>query len=337
MKKMQNKFMAVLSILCLLALIFDAKTGISGASEGLVLCNVSVVPSLFPLIFLSTIITGTMLGKTNALLNPLRRLCGIPSGAESLLLLSLLGGYPVGAQAVASTWKQGFINRNTARRLLGFCSNAGPAFIFGMIGSLFENKAAVWVLWAVHFGSAILVGAVLPKESAADCKMDVPASVSLPGALYTSIKVMSGICGWVILFRVALAFLSKWFLSGLNAPLYALIAGLLELTNGCVSLQNLPCEGSRFVISSVILGFGGICVGMQTCGVTGNLGTGLYFPGKILQAIFSFILAVFTQTLLFSPNQRHVLHPLLLAGAVFLGAACIVFLHRRKKVVALSV
>jgi len=337
MRKTRNKFAAVLSLLCLLTLILDAKTGLSGAREGLVLCVVTVIPSLFPLMFLSVIITGTTLGKTSILLSPLRKLCGIPKGAESLLLLSLLGGYPVGAQAVTNIWKQGFISRDTARRLLGFCSNAGPAFIFGMIGSLFENKAAVWALWGIHFASAILVGVVLPKEPAENCKMSDQVPISLTDALYTALKVMAGICGWVILFRVLLAFLGKWFLSGLPAPLYTFVAGLLELTNGCVSLANLPSEGSRFLIASVILGFGGLCVGMQTCGVTGKLGTGLYFPGKFLQAIFSYLLAWITQKLLFLPDQQQATSPLVIITAAVFGAMVIAFLHRKKKVVALSV
>jgi hypothetical protein len=59
--------------------------------------------------------------------------------------------------------------------------------------------------------------------------------------------------------------------------------GILELTNGCIHLGTLEDPELRFAVCAVLLSFGGLCVTMQTVSVTGKLGSGLYFPGKILQ------------------------------------------------------
>ena len=65
-----------------------------------------------------------------------------------------------------------------------------------------------------------------------------------------------------------------------------LITGLLELSNGCIQLTALSCEGLRFIIASVFLSLGGICVALQTASVTEDIPKDLYFPGKLLQCCF---------------------------------------------------
>ena len=85
----------------MLLLILDARTGFQGAAEGIRLCISSVIPSLFPFFVLSMVLTGAIAGSTWRGLRPLGRLCGLPKGAESLLVVGLMGGYPVGAQSIA--------------------------------------------------------------------------------------------------------------------------------------------------------------------------------------------------------------------------------------------
>ena len=84
----------------LLVLILDAKTALQGARQGVELCLKTVIPSLFPFFVLSILLTSSLLGSRIPLLRPLGRLCGVPKGAESLLIPAFLGGYPVGAQSV---------------------------------------------------------------------------------------------------------------------------------------------------------------------------------------------------------------------------------------------
>ena len=108
-----------------------------------------------------------------------------------------------------------------------------------------------------------------------------------------SVRIMASVCGWVVLFRVIITFLDRWFLWLLDKEWFVLLSGILELANGCLNLNMMDCEGMRLILASVFLGFGGICVAMQTVSVTARAGldTGLYFPGKILQAVISALLA----------------------------------------------
>ena len=177
----------VVSAFAMGLLILDAKTALAGATEGLEICIRTVIPSLFPFFILSTLLTGNLLGTNIRLLRPLGKICGIPNGAESVLLVGFLGGYPTGAQAVCQAWRSGGLSKNDAQRMLGFCNNAGPAFLFGMGATLFDNQALLWIIWIVQIVSALLTSALLPDRS--DAKVTLPStrSITLTQALERSV------------------------------------------------------------------------------------------------------------------------------------------------------
>lgn len=309
---------AIFAALGMGIIILDAQTALSGAREGLELCIRTVIPSLFPFFVLSILLTGALAGSKSAFLAPVGRLCGLPRGTEPLLLVGLLGGYPVGAQCIAASFRAGQLSRDDARRMLGFCSNAGPAFIFGMAASLFQRQYVAWILWGIHILSALLVGAILPGKSRDTIPFSSARVPTLPQALASGIRVMASVCGWVILFRVLIAFMERWFLWLLPKEVQIALIGFLELSNGCCELIQISAERMRFVLCACILSFGGLCVAMQTISVTGDLGTGAYFPGKVMQSLFSFILAAAIQPFLFPAEARVAAWPWL--TALFIGS-----------------
>lgn len=288
----------------MLMMILDSKTGIYGASEGLRLCIQVLIPSLFPFIFLSILLTGSLIGRNMRFLQPLGRLCGIPKGGEILFITGILGGYPAGAQAVAQAWETGCITQKQAGRMLGFCNNAGPSFLFGIIAAQFSCKATAWVLWLIHILSAVITAMILPNKANSPMAIHSPPPVSVPQAAKKALISMAQICGWVILSKVMLCFLERWILWLFPNSLQILITGILELSNGCWSLSQIPKEGLRFVICCGMLSFGGFCVMMQTASVTGKLGLGMYLPGKLLQTSLSVIIGFAMQFPLFHISER---------------------------------
>lgn len=319
----------------MLVLILDAKTALAGAKEGIQLCLYTVIPSLFPFFILSILINRSLAGKAFRLLRPIGKLCGIPEGAETLFLLGLLGGYPVGAQGISEAYLAKSLNEKDARRMLGFCNNAGPAFIFGMVGSLFDRPLIPWLLWGIHIVSSILVGCILPGRSKRSCQLTQSSTITVPQALEKSLKTMALVCGWVIVFRVMLAFLQRWFLWLIPMDVQIWIAGSLELSNGCFALHAITSQGTRFVVSAGILAFGGICVAMQTISVTGALDTGMYFPGKLLQCCISIVLAFISQQFVFSAPQRWNISGFVIIAMALIASGLLFYTSRKKKVVAI--
>ncbi|MBR4290308.1 MAG: hypothetical protein IKT52_06690 [Oscillospiraceae bacterium] len=291
----QNRRTAIGAALGMLILILDGKTALTGAAEGISLCFNTLIPSLFPFFLLSILLTGALAGQTLPLLQPVTASCKMPKGAESLLVVSLLGGYPVGAQNIALMHRHGQLTNSDAARMLAFCNNAGPAFIFGILGTMFSSPKAPWLLWLIHMASALIVGLLLPGEKNEGRINSLSNKIHITDALAQSVKVMSLVCGWVIIMRMVLSFLEIWFLWLLPLPLQVIVSGILELSNGCIRLTELDCEGLRFLAASGFLSLGGICVTLQTASVADGITMKLYFPGKILQSGISILLAYLFQ------------------------------------------
>ncbi len=335
MRRDRRLWTSIIAVITLAFLILDAKTAVGGAKEGILLCLNSVIPSLFPFLILSSIIVSTILGESVRILHPIGRLCKIPEGAETIFILGLLGGYPIGAQCINSAFKKGQISNQNARRMLGFCNNAGPAFIFGMMGGLFPNSIAAWILWFIQILSAITVGILLPGNTADRCKISGAQVFSIIDAAEKSLRTMANICSWVVLFRVMLAYFQRWILWLLPHEIQVFITGILELSNGSHALGSIVSNGMRFVFASCFLSLGGICVAMQTVAVTKQTGRGFYFPGKLLQCAISFILSVICQYVLFPANQIMQIPPICLPIPICFILAITLYLNKRKKVVAI--
>lgn len=313
-------------------LILDSKTALAGAAQGVGLCIKSVIPSLFPFFFLSTMLTAALSGRRLPIPNVILRMLRIPEGGESLLLVGLLGGYPVGAAGIADAAKRGQLPANTARRMLGFCNNAGPSFLFGIIAGLFPKYWMAWALWGVHIISSLLVGILLPGKPGEKISVSASRQPSIIDCLTGAIKTMATVCGWVVLFRILIAFMDRWLFWALPTQLAVAISGLLELTNGCCMLGTVPNTGLRFILCSGMLAFGGLCVGMQTVTVTSSIGSGMYFPGKLLQTILAVALAALVQTNFDDSFPLSLPAFLSLAGAA--GAIVCIFPGGSKKEVA---
>lgn len=286
----RKAFTAFFSCLCMLILIFDGKTALEGARIGIDLCLNVVFPSLFPFLVLSTLLNGTLSGVHLPIMTLAAKLLGIPKGSESILISGFLGGYPAGAQSITEFYKEGILSKAEAEKMLAFCNNAGPAFLFGMVSTMFTQAWRTWALWFIHILSALLVAQHFPAKIQTD-QAKTPRHFSISDALISGLYVISVVCGWVILFRILITFLKKWLLWLLPVSVQTILIGFLELSNGCYELSSILSESHRFLICSVILGFGGLCVTMQTASVTGELSLRYYFRGKCMQTVFSFLLA----------------------------------------------
>ena len=267
---MRRKFRLLPAALGLLVLILDSRSAAAAAAEGIELCIRTVIPCLFPFFVLSIYLTGSAGG-----------------GTAAVWLSGFLGGYPVGAQAAAQAYRNGYISRNHANRLLMFCSQAGPSFLFGMAAAQFPEAKYGWMLWAVQILSALSVAWMVPAGKAPPIAHGNPTPLSMPQAMKKAVHAMASVCGWVVLFRVVIVFLQTWVFGRFPAFTGIAFSGLLELTNGCLLLREIQDIPLRFFTAALMLNFGGICVLMQTASVTEGLNIGKYILGKLMQTLFS--------------------------------------------------
>lgn len=322
---MRKSYLPVIfPLLGMLLLILDTKTALSGAAEGITLCLQTAIPSLFPFFILSSMATVGLSGLRLRFLAPLGRLLRIPAGSEALWFVGLIGGYPVGAKSIADANCAKRLSDQNSWRMLAFCSNAGPAFLFGIGSRLFSDTLTCWLVWAIHIAASIIVAVLTPGGDNHSVCSGEKSALPVTDALHGAIKTMAMVCGWVVIFRVILAFCQRWFLWALPKWANILILGMLELTNGCCALYAIEEESLRFVFFAFFLGFGGVCVAMQTYSVCRGLDIGMYLPGKLTQSLISGLLA----GMLISREIGMVLQ---LAVALILVCAGYYFLNRKSQ------
>lgn len=291
--RMQNhkRLQGLLAVLGLLIMILDSKLALEGARTGIDLCIKSVIPSLFPFFVLSMVLTDAL---DNCVSDPLRIVADrlqIPGTAVSVIIPAVLGGYPVGAKCVHDLFQSCKIRKEEAERLLSFCSNAGPSFLFGMVSGYFSNKRTVWILWIIHLLSAVLTAFSIPSVSRKTQPYSDKEKRRKKDFILSAAKAMMLVCCWVILFRMILTFLDQWFFWAVPEWTKVIITGILELTNGCCALTAISDENMRIVFCSAMLSFGGICVLLQTASVTDGLSLYPYIKGKLLQTVYSFLIS----------------------------------------------
>lgn len=313
--------------IAMLVLILDSVTALSGAKSGIEICLQSVIPALFPFFVLSILLTSGLTGRSLSILHPFATLTGIPVGSESILLTGLLGGYPVGAQSVSTAHRMGALTDSEAARMTVFCNNPGPAFIFGMTAAFLPSPGYAWLLWLILIFSALLTALILPGRTNRRITLPPSNPPTIPQALTASLKIMASVCGWVVMFRVLLAFLQRWVFWLLPEWLQALLIGILELTNGCVSLSQVEHIGLRFLLCAGMLSFGGLCVWLQTLSVADTIGLRKYLPGKLLQSTIAVVLALLSQHLLPEHAQLDIPTPLWVIISLFF----VLFLPFRQK------
>lgn len=291
MERKQSIFPGIMAAMGFLILIFDSSLALQGARSGLDLCIKTVIPSLFPFFVLSAVITSSFAEYNGSFPGKISKILGIPKDASSLLVPAFLGGYPVGAKCISDLYNKKHVGKTEAERLLAFCSNAGPSFLFGVVSVFFQNRMMVWLLWLIHLLSAILTAAAIPSVKSDNQQIPCTKQAKAENIILSAAKAMALVCCWVILFRIILSFWNAWFLWIFPNWLQVFLTGFLELTNGCCALPQIPDANLRFVLCACMLSFGGICVLLQTASVTKGLSLKSYIIGKIIQTVFSFLLS----------------------------------------------
>ena len=157
-KRQYRELLLALGLLCAaLALVLWPGEAMGAMRDGLKLCGNVIVPSLFPFFVLSSLVVelgmSRYLGRLfQPVMAPLFRVNG---ACASALALGFVGGYPVGARTAISLYQNGQCSKTEAERLLAFCNNSGPAFIFGVVGAgVFGSGALGLLLYLVHMAAS---------------------------------------------------------------------------------------------------------------------------------------------------------------------------------------
>lgn len=261
-----------------MGLLIDAKAVADGVRRGLEMSGGILIPSLFPFMVLSVFLSLTDYARILSL--PLRpvttRVFKLPAELGIVVLLSLIGGYPVGAKMIAGLLEQGRIQQATAERMLCFCVNSGPSFLIAAVGvGMFFDRTAGIILFATQTAATLLIGWLISmrvprQQTPMYNKPAYRGAAALVMAVQGATTSMLVMCAFAMLFSglqsiMLSGSLFTWLANVLpvgKEVLEALASGLLEVTTGCIAAAKIGGQ-LGFGLASVMVSFSGLSVLFQ--------------------------------------------------------------------------
>lgn len=303
-------------------LILFSEAAASGVIDGLRLCGTSLLPALFPFFVLTRFCAAVCdIAPSQSIGNRMQRWFGMSGQCIAPLLLSFIGGYPVGVANVCALYRDGCMTKQDAERCLVVCNNSGPAFFVAIIGAkVFSSVRIGLELYGIHVLTALLCARFFARADAPQLhirrlpRKRVTVARAFSDAINGACTASLQICATVILFSVFLALLRLLPCSERILP----FIGIAELTSGVLQLEG---NASGFLLASFYMGWGGFCVHLQAMALWGELHPRGYLAEKLLHGLLS---AIFAAALL----RPTVLSVVLTAAFC---AVCVVFPSIRKK------
>ena len=330
---LKKNIIAIIFTLFLICLVLFSNSNLAATSNGLKLWANNVVPSLFPFLVATSLLSETNIVYYLSLLLDkfMRPLFNVPGIGAFPLIMGVVSGYPVGAKIVSNLYENGNLSKDEAERLLCFTNNSGPLFIMGTVGvSFYANSIIGLILLITHILASLTVGIVLGLLSRLkknkttnnyksfylkkkDLNLSSLGEV-LGNSILSSIKTILLIGGFVTIFSVVISILEKTKILilisstisnifGFNEDLVlGFLTGIIEFTNGLNIISNIHLKNIsiNIIMSSFILGFGGISITLQVLSIIAKskLSVKKYVFGKILHGL---IAAFYTFLILMIP------------------------------------
>ena len=316
---LRRNILPILFVLFILALLIFSNSNMQATKSGLNLWANSVVPSLFPFLVATELLSYTsvvtFLGrKLDKLMWPI---FNMPGTAAYPLVLGMISGYPIGAKTVCNLYSQGLFTKKEAEILLAYTNNSGPLFIIGTVGiSMFGSSIIGVILLFTHILASISVGIIFGKflksekrMTNADFKKMSNKKVTfsslgevLSNSIISSIKTIFMIGGFVVIFSVIISILRQsgaiYIFSNIFSHFFSnsefltgILTGIIELTNGLNVVSNIHIKelSVNILICAFLLGFAGLSIMFQILSIVSKekLSIKPYIIGKVLQGILA--------------------------------------------------
>ncbi len=300
-----------------------------GVKSGLTSAAQILIPSLFPFMVISSfLIRSGALDRPARLLAPINGfLFRLPRDASVALILSFLGGFPVGAKCVRLLYDEGKIDSAQAEQMMTFCVCSGPAFLVTGVGTLLLHESLLGlILYLSQVLSGIILGIVSGRiyshkkgiSSKESHRSKAPkAKVSPLEAFVMSCSdgavSIIGLSAMVALFGVIISLCEVMgiseLLSGMLGALGAdiplsqnILYVILEVTRACSSIGSGGCPLWLF---SFAVGFGGLCVHFQIFSILGDIPLSKlrFFVFRLMNAFLSSVI-VYIVCLFYQPDRE---------------------------------
>ncbi len=268
----------------------------AGAFEGLKISARIIIPALFPFTVIALfLVKSSALDFLTIKLNKVtQKLFKLDGNEFTVIVLSLLGGYPVGAKLTEGLYKTGKISIYKAKRLMRFAINPSPAFFITVVGlNIFKSKEVGIILFVSNLLSCLILSCFNPVKSLKTSQnvftenQHLSFSKAFVDSVAEGAKTILIISAFVTFFG-AVASVIKSAIP--NPVVYGTICPILEISFGATEFLK---TGFPPFLFSFILAFGGIstiCQVKQAAGIV-NLKFSFLLFYRIIHGAFSTIVS----------------------------------------------
>ena len=260
----------------------------------------NLIPALFPFFIISDILINYNI--TEYIPKTIRNICklifNINDNMLTVLILSMLSGFPSNARNTRTLYDKGLITLEEANHILIFSHFANPVFILTTVAVFFFNNQKVGIILLItHYFSNFILGICfrnkikLSNNSYALIDKSNNFGNIFIASIKKAIDTILLICGILTIFLMLSSIVINVF--SFNSYNAMLIKGIFEITIGIEALSKLSISMlSKTVIASAFLAFGGISVHVQVLSqITGTKIKYIYFfVGRMYQMIISGVL-----------------------------------------------
>ena len=298
--KIFNSIIIIISLFVLLELFIKKKVIYSAILYALNIWAKVLIPSLFPFFIISDILINYNITSyiPRYIKSFLKKLFNISENQITILLLSMISGFPSNARNTRTLYDNNLITLEEANHILMFSHFANPMFILTTIALFFfKNKEIGIILFISHYLSNMILGFLVRNIGKYNDNIyDNNSTFDSFGNIFVksikkSIDTILMICGILVVFMM----LSNIIITTFNFNVYnaAIIKGIFEITIGIEAICKLNISNIyKCVISSCFLAFGGVSVHVQVLSQITNtkIKYSYFLLGRLYQLIISGII-----------------------------------------------
>ena len=277
---MKNKLYPTIAIIAL-AVLFTvfSETAAQSALDSMENCIKNIIPSLFPFMVISSMITNSDASEILGKIFPIAKLYSLPLCASAPIIIGSICGFPLGAKAATELYERGYISKTETEVLISVSNNTGPSFIIFVIGAKYWNDIKFGIfLYIAQIICSVIAGIIVnrlifpPKHLKAfagntvKCKethLNIAKSIS--SASFSSLTI----CGFITFFSSFNSVLSN-LLCFAPINLKLTILGILEFSDASLLSSEYKSIFCVFICGFAI-GWSGLSVFCQTLSFTSAL------------------------------------------------------------------
>ena len=277
MKNKKNIMLIYILLFIEILILINSNEIIKSVKSSSLMFILKIFPSLFP-----TMVLGNLLIKNNIYLiipgfikKIFNKLFNFNETLTGLFIITMFTGTPSNAIYINEYLNKNLITEKQAESLLCITHFINPLFVVGGVGiGVFNNVKIGFLLLSILWINNFIKAYINRKNFKNSCKKNNTINQenfikSLTDSIKCSISSLLMIFGIVTTFNILVTLISNVFHFSILTN--CIINGALEMTGGIIKLSNININiFIKFLLSYLLLNFGGICIHMQTLSMINN-------------------------------------------------------------------